>query len=65
MDPKWSYTFSNRWTGPCKGTSINVNVGSATEVLNIKKKTGFETLWIIYLRKEIKVKDKRAKHLAQ
>lgn len=66
MDPKWPYTFWNRWTSPEKRTSINVNVSRATEVPSIKrKKKCFETLWIIYLRKEIKVKDKRTTHSPQ
>lgn len=63
MDFKWLYIFLNRWMGFCKGIFINVNVGSVIEVLNIKKKMGFEIFWIIYLRKEIKVKDKRVKYL--
>lgn len=61
MDSKWPQTFSTRWTRPEKRASINVNVSRDTQVQSIKrKKKCFETLWIIYPRREIKVKDKRA-----
>lgn len=60
MDSKWQQTFSMRWTRPEKRASINVNVSRAAQVQSIRRKQKcFETLWIIYLRREIKVKDKR------
>ena len=60
MDSKWPQTFSTRWTRPEKRASINIAVSRAAQVQSIKrKKKCFETLWIIYLRREIKVKDKR------
>lgn len=63
MDLKWPYTSSNRQTKSGERASINVNVSRTTEMPGIKRKEKcFETLWIIYLRKEIKVKDKRTTH---